>query len=151
MEIPYMIFDEAKRMEKQSQQESSITFILKPCFGNLDQYTISIIPIGKNTKIIKYKTAKFHCDTTTTYENIITYIVSQIKREIQDQIAFSIEWDNYNAAIDDDFENYAIFIMSKDIIVFQQNLINDNESEVFNVLKEHFKPYFYISNANIRI
>jgi hypothetical protein len=151
MEIPYMIVDEVKRIEKQSQQDSSITFILKPYFCNLNEYKISIIPIDKNTKIIQYKTAKFQCDTNTTYEKIIEYILSQIKREINHAISMNIELIGYIPDIDDKFENYDIFIMSKDVIIFQENFINDTESKVFDVLKEHFKPYFYISNTNIHI
>ena len=146
-----MILDETKRMEKQIQEESCITFIFKPCFSNIDEYKISIIPICKNAKIIQYKTAKFQCDTDTTYEKIIEYIISQIKREIHEQISFNIEWDNYNPDMDANFENYAIIIMSKNITIFQENLINDNESKVFDILKVHFEPYFYISNANIHI
>jgi hypothetical protein len=147
MEIPYMIFDEAKRMEKQSQQESSITVILKPLFFNLDEYKIYIIPIDKNTKIIQYKTAKFHCNTNTTYEKIIEYIVSQIEREIKNQISFNIEWYSYSPDVD----NYDILIMSKDVIIFQFEKLNDNENDVFNILNEHLKPYFHISNSNIHI
>lgn len=145
-----MIIDETKRMEKQTQQDSSIIFILKPCFSNIEEYKFSIIPICKNAKIIQYKTAKFYCDTYNTYEKTIEYIVSQIEREIHEQISFNIEWDNYDPDTDTNFENYAILIMSKNVTIFQQNFIN-NESDVFKSLKEHFKPYFYISNANIHI
>lgn len=151
MEVPYMIFEEAKRMETNDQIESSVTITLDCHFCDLLDFQITIIPIRNNKQIIKYKTAKFYCDTTETYDKISEYIVSQIEREIYSTVSYYQEWNDYDPTYDNDFENFTITINSNKIDLFRQIFNNNNEGVVFEALKQHLKPYFHISHSRIHV
>jgi hypothetical protein len=151
MELPYMIFEEAKRLETKDQSESCITFTLNSHFCDLHDYQITIVPIKNNIQIIKYKTAKFYCDNNITYDKISDYLVSQIEREIYSTVTYYQEWNDYDPTYDDEFENFSIIISANKTELFRQNFINDNKGAVFEALKQHLKPYFHISHTRIHV
>lgn len=151
MEIPYMILDEAKKIETHEQKKSCVVFTLKCHFWDLnDIFQITIIPIKTGTQIIKYKTTHFYCDNPTVYEKIIEYLVDQIKREIYTVVSHYQEINHYDPD-DEDFDSYSINISNNDTTLFCEYFCNDNKNDVFETLKQHFKPYFYISSTRIHI
>lgn len=141
-----MIFNEAKRMENQEQLLASAVITLKCNFAEIEDYIITIIPM-KNKKILKYKTACFECDSYITYEVIIKYIISEIKKEIYNIVYFKQDWADYDPMLDEDFENFLINISVNETLIFSENFVHDDKGVVFESLIKHMKPYFYISTA----
>jgi hypothetical protein len=146
MEIPEMILEMARNFRKHDILNSTCTVNLN--YFNDFSYEIAIIPTDKNV-LLKYKKCIFKCKDISEYEHVCKYLLDSIKKEIDENVSYSIEWDGYDPENNDTFDKNILMIeISNDTIFREEFKLYSIPSSYHNSILRHLLPLYYLTINN---
>lgn len=145
MEIPNMIIDVAKNIR--SNEVLTNTCKVGLHFFNNNSYEIFIIPSKENDNVmIKYKKLNFKCKNMNGYDYVCRYILDSIKKEIDEYVKVSIEWDGYDPDTHDNFDKNVVSISVSNTIIFKEDFkLYSIPSTYLDSILRHILPLYYLT------
>jgi hypothetical protein len=145
MEIPYMILDEVKRLERKDIERSEALICL--VLNNIN-YEIKVSP-----SFLEYRGFYFRTDTLKTFETVIQNLLQNILEENSKSLNFEIEYNNYNPTQDPLFEKLQIVLMSNNASSMSWEFTTDDDNILYNFTKSisffvFFNTLIYCSKNN---
>lgn len=146
MEIPEMIVKMAKNFREHDILDS--TCKVKLDYFNNYSYEIDIIPTDKNV-LLKYKKCTFKCKDINEYEHVCRYLLDSIKKQIDEDVAYSIEWDGYDPENNDNFDKNSLAILIRNDIIFREDFkLYSIPSNYNSTILRHLLPLYYLTINN---
>lgn len=134
MDLARMILDVSKEQYQKECVEEACDIDI--CLNDRYKYSIKIVPL-KSQLLICYKTIKFKIDRAdkASYEELIEFLIQEIKDNRDHTLGSDIEYDGYWPDHDENFSHNTIEVSKKDNRVFWQEFIDEEH------LNKHLSKY----------
>jgi len=139
-----MILEMAKTIRNKEIIESICNIELH--FFNNRTYKINLIPSRNNNIIIKYNKLMFKAKDFNGYQYICKYLLESIKKEVDEYVKVSIEWDNYDPETHDNFDKNLLTVSVKETTIFKEDFnIYSIPSTYSETILRHLLPLYYLT------